>query len=42
MGNKTWFLAKLRSGEIENLLVQQQMDDKLNYQSREFFDSVTL
>lgn len=42
MSNKAWFLAKLRSSEIENLLVQQQMDDKLNYSSREFQSSVTL
>ena len=42
MSNKAWFLAKLRKGEIESLLVQQAMDDKLNYQAREFGDSVSL
>jgi hypothetical protein len=42
MSNKAWFLAKLRQGEINSLKYEQAMDDKLNYQAREFGNSVSL
>jgi len=42
MGNKAWFLAKLRQGEIDSLKYEQAMDDKMDYRAREFGNSVTL